>query len=66
MERGYPFEKIEDEFLKNPARFANYVYAITSELYKLGIEMTKESLEEMDWMIQENSVRMRFLRWAPM
>lgn len=45
--------------MKNPTRFADYVYAITSELHRLGLEMIKESLEEMDRMIQENPVRMR-------
>ena len=36
------FEKLENDFLKNPKNFAEYVYGITDELYKLGREMIKE------------------------
>ena len=47
------FEKLEDEFIKNPSRLAEYVYGITDELHKLGLEMIKESLESMDMMLQK-------------
>ena len=38
------FEKLEDEFIKNPSRLAEYIYGITDELHRLGLEMIKESL----------------------
>ena len=33
------FEKLEDEFLKNPKNFAEYVFGLTDLLCKLGTEM---------------------------
>ena len=42
------FEKLEDEFLKDPTRLAEYIHGITDELHKLGVVMIKESLETMD------------------
>ena len=56
------FEKLENDFLKNPKNFAEYVYGITDELYKLGREMIKESLEMMDRMLQESPVRRK--KWT--
>ena len=53
------FEKLEDEFIKNPSRLAEYVYGITDELHKLGLEMIKESLESMDMMLQKSPIRLR-------
>ena len=51
------FEKLEDDFLKNPRKFAGYVYGIADELHKLGLEMLKESIEMMDRMLQNSPVR---------
>lgn len=45
------FEKLEDEFMTNPTKLAEYVYGLTDELHKLGLEMIKESLETMDQML---------------
>lgn len=53
------FEKLEDEFMKEPAKLAEYVYGITDELHKLGLEMIKESLESMDRMLQKSPVRLK-------
>ena len=39
------FEKLEDEFMKGPSKLAEYVYGLTDELHKLGLEIIKESLE---------------------
>ena len=39
------FEKLEDEFMKEPQKLAEYVLGITQELHKLGIRMIQESLE---------------------
>lgn len=51
------FEKLEDEFMKNPTKLAEYVYGLTEELHKLGLEMIKESLEAMDQMLQKSPIR---------
>ena len=51
------FEKLEDEFLKDPTKLAEYVLGITDELHKLGLEMIKESLETMDMMLQKSALR---------
>ena len=49
------FEKLEDEFMKNPTMLAEYVLGLTDELHKLGLEMIKESLEYMDMMQEQPS-----------
>lgn len=48
------FEKLENNFLRDPADIAGYVLGITNEIYKLGLEMIKESLELLDQMITES------------
>lgn len=53
------FEKLEDEFMKDPKKIAEYVYGITDELHKLGLEMIKESLESMDKMLQKSPMRLK-------
>lgn len=52
------FEKLEDEFMKEPTKLAEYVLSLTEELHKLGLEMIKESLESMDMMLQESPKRL--------
>ena len=47
------FEKLEDEFMKNPQQLAEYITGITSELHQLGLQMIRESLESMDEMLAE-------------
>lgn len=51
------FEKMEDDFLRNPLNMAEYVYGITEELHKLGLVMITEALELMDQMLTESLVR---------
>ena len=51
------FEKLEDEFLKNPKNFAEYVFGITDLLCKFGTEMLRDSLETMDRMLCESAFR---------
>ena len=51
------FEKLEDDFMKNPTTLAEYVYGLTDELHKLGLAMIRESLEIMDKMLQKSSIR---------
>ena len=51
------FEKLEDEFLKNPRNFAEYVFGITDLLCKSGTEMLRDSLETMDRMLCESAFR---------
>lgn len=50
-------EKLEDAFLKHPQNFAEYIYGITHELYQVGIEMIRDSLENMDQMLCESVFR---------
>lgn len=51
------FEKLEDEFMKNPQQLAEYITGITSELHQLGLQIIRESLESMDEMLQKSPVR---------
>ena len=51
------FEKLEDEFLKNPENFAEYVFGLTDLLCKFGTEMLRDSLETMDRMLCESTFR---------
>ena len=51
------FEKLEDDFMKEPAKLAEYVLGFTDELHRLGLEMRKESLESMDQMLQKSALR---------
>lgn len=55
-------EKLEDEFLKNPNNFAEYVFGITGLLCKFGTEMLRDSLEAMDRMLCESAFRQK--SWA--
>ena len=36
------FEKLEDDFMKDTTKLAEYVYGLTAELHKLGLEMIKD------------------------
>ncbi len=51
------FEKLEDEFFKNPKHMAEYVRNITEELHKIGLLMLKESLENMNQLLRESGKR---------
>lgn len=51
------FEELENEFLRNPTKIAEYTIGITNELHKLGLVMIKESLELMDQMLQKSPIR---------
>ena len=53
------FEKLEDDFLKNPKGFAEYVFGITDLLCKSGTEMLQDSLETMDCMLCESTFRQK-------
>ena len=53
------FEKLEDKFMKDPLKMAEYVEGITAELHSLGLQMIKESLESMDQMLQKSPLRLR-------
>ena len=55
------FEKLEDDFIKEPQKLAEYVLGLTEELHKLGLQMIQESLEEMDTMLR--SSRKRLQHW---
>ena len=51
------FEKLEDEFFKNPQHMAEYVRGITEELHKIGLLMLKESMESMNQLLKESGKR---------
>lgn len=53
------FEKLEDDFLKDPLKMAEYITGLTEELHKLGLRMIQESLESMDRMLQKSPVRLK-------
>ena len=51
------FEKLEDNFIKEPEKLAEYVLGLTQELHHLGLRMIKESLEGMDQMLRKSPKR---------
>lgn len=53
------FEKLEDDFFKDPLKMAEYITGLTEELHKLGLRMIQESLESMDRMLQKSPVRLK-------
>lgn len=52
------FEKIIEEFYKNPTDMASFVHGITEELHKVGVLLVQETLEEMDQILCENGNRL--------
>lgn len=57
-EKSVPiFEKLEDEFLKDPSDIASYITKLTEELHKTGIRMIEETLNYLDQMLNESEVR---------
>lgn len=57
-EKSVPvFERLEDEFLKDPSDIASYVMKLTEELHKTGIRMIEETLGYLDQMLNESEVR---------
>lgn len=55
-------EKLEVDFLKDPASLAEQIRGLRTELLKLGTEMVKEWLEEMDQKLQDSPVRRK--KWV--
>lgn len=53
------FEKLEDNFMKEPSKLAEYVIGLTEELHNLGLRMIQESLEQMDEMLNKSPKRLR-------
>ena len=41
-------EKLENNFMREPQKLAEYVLGLTEELHNLGLRMIQESLEEMN------------------
>lgn len=57
-EKSVPiFEKLEDEFLRDPSDIASYIMKLTEELHKTGIRMIEETLGYLDEMLNESEVR---------
>ena len=48
---------LEEQFLKHPDKLAEYVHGLTTELHQLGLTMIQESLEMMNRMLLESSIR---------
>lgn len=53
------FEKLEDNFMKNPQKLAEYVLGLTEELHNLGLRMIQGSLEEMNGMLRKSQKRLQ-------
>lgn len=53
------FQKLEDNFMKEPQRLAEYVLGLTEELHNLGLRMIQDSLEEMNTMIRKSPKRLQ-------
>lgn len=53
------FEKLEDDFMKEPQKLAEYVLGLTEELQNLGLRMIQESLEEMNTMLRKSKKRLQ-------
>lgn len=51
------FEKLENEFMRDPRKLAEYVNGVTQELNNLGLRMIQETLESMDEMLNTSAVR---------
>lgn len=53
------FEKLEDNFMKEPLKLAEYVVGLTEELHQLGLRMIQESLESMNEMLRKSPKRLQ-------
>ena len=53
------FEKLENEFMKEPLKLAEYVHSLTDELHNLGLRMIQESLESMNEMLRKSQKRLQ-------
>ena len=51
------FEELENEFIREPQKMAEYVIGLTEELHNVGKRMIQESLETMDEMLQASQKR---------
>ena len=51
------FDEMENEFIKEPTDIASYVLKLTEELHMLGVQMIKETLEDMNEMLNKSSRR---------
>lgn len=53
------FEHLENEFMKEPEKMAEYVLGLTNELHNLGLRMIQESLEDMNQMLIDSPIRQK-------
>lgn len=51
------FERLENNFLRDPKDFASYAYGLTEELHNLGLRIMQETLETMNQMICDSAKR---------
>lgn len=52
------FEELENNFIKEPQKLAEYVLELTEELHNLGLRMIQESLEDMNEMLRKSQKRL--------
>jgi hypothetical protein len=50
-------EKVIEKFLKDPKDMASFVYGITENIIKLGLDIIKETLEDCDEMLRNSGKR---------
>ncbi len=56
------FEKLEDEFIKNPVDIAEYVTNLTRILHQVGVKMIEETLGYLTEMLKKSEIRK--LKWV--
>ena len=56
------FEKLEDEFIKNPVDIAEYVTNLTQILNQVGVKMIEETLGYLTEMLKKSEIRK--LKWV--
>ena len=55
-EKSVPiFERLEDDFIKDPTDIAQYITDLTEELHKAGVRMIEETLEYLDEMLNNTN-----------
>ena len=51
------FEKLKEDFYKDPTDMASFIYGISDELKKVGLLLVQEALEQINQQLLESGVR---------
>lgn len=51
------FQKLQEKFYEDPTDMASFIYGISDELRSLGVQMIKETLEEIDQQLRKSGKR---------